>query len=237
MNIPLTCCVCWDVTTIESKTSCSHFLCQECVSQICTTKCPICRHDPVQNIYITKEILEEIKKRYESQNLSLVNEFTYSNDNMNFHLADSNGNRNLYSRSTVGDMSFIIRGHQIRTINTLPEYSYNSDMLGGSFAEQFHSPHLEIECENVTLSPDIELLSGNETIFLSFNEEDSVTFNRETVGDNLEFKELCHKNLNKQNVNKKRIRTKKLYDKVPKKVEKNQWKQKNKNLKNKQKKF
>jgi len=80
MSLTPTCCVCWEVTTIESKTSCSHFLCQECVSKICTTKCPICRQDPIQNIYVTEEILKEIKKKHEIQKASLINEFSYTNN-------------------------------------------------------------------------------------------------------------------------------------------------------------
>lgn len=80
------CCTCEEETSLESQTSCGHFLCKECVPQLCTTACPICRSDPIESKYLTNEILENIRIKYGDMCTSICRNFPYVYDRY-----DSNG--------------------------------------------------------------------------------------------------------------------------------------------------
>lgn len=99
------CCVCWEKVSIQAKTSCGHFLCENCAPNLCTTSCPMCRFDPIENIYITEDVLENIKQRNIDMVLSIQNNFNshdpiYDTDEGNDmyshvnYLADISGSQN-----------------------------------------------------------------------------------------------------------------------------------------------
>ena len=76
------CCICDEITIVTSLTNCGHVVCESCTYQMCTTKCPLCREDPMKNGYITNEILEFIQIRHEEQ----LNDLTVR-DNKVVHFA------------------------------------------------------------------------------------------------------------------------------------------------------
>jgi len=65
--------LCDDVT-------CNHFLCEECVGGMCTTACPMCRHSPIQNSFITKEVLKNIEEKYKKQKAEIASDFPYDDE-------------------------------------------------------------------------------------------------------------------------------------------------------------
>jgi len=83
------CCICYENVPLEAKTSCNHFVCKECISNICTPTCPICRKDPIESIYITKEILQNIREKYREQVNDIGDEFFFNNFSQN-NLYNSN---------------------------------------------------------------------------------------------------------------------------------------------------
>ena len=74
------CSVCEKEVLEDAEMTCKHFLCEDCVEGMCTTACPLCRFSPIQNSFITDEVLKSIKEKHKKQNVEIASDFPYSEE-------------------------------------------------------------------------------------------------------------------------------------------------------------
>ena len=83
-NVPKKLCgVCEEEVLEDAELTCKHFLCEECVEGMCTTACPMCRFSPIQNSFITKEVLENIENKHKQQVRDIARDFPFAEDEGN----------------------------------------------------------------------------------------------------------------------------------------------------------
>lgn len=76
MNSLFECCVCRDEFEVPNDhlTSCGHFVCENCVSQLRQLKCPYCR-TPLVCRYLTEELINEIPERENADRIERLLQF------------------------------------------------------------------------------------------------------------------------------------------------------------------
>lgn len=72
------CAICYE--NVQVKTECNHYICQDCILQLRSTACPVCRRDPIKSAFVSDDILDSIRERHEQDRLECVREFLSENE-------------------------------------------------------------------------------------------------------------------------------------------------------------
>ena len=72
------CSVCSDNT--NSKTSCGHYICKECVENLRKLACPICRNENFESPFLTEDLKSRIDERFTNDIQNYNSEFPHSYD-------------------------------------------------------------------------------------------------------------------------------------------------------------